>query len=242
MFRRLVLPRPAGHPPLAGVGYNVGCTTLFLSNPIRMLKSGHKRWTVPACTYGLRASQKSGNHGKATRIIALTGFMGAGKSTVGRALAKLLGWAFLDLDEEIETRQRQRIQEVFRTFGENRFREIEAIALRDMLERLNGDTVIALGGGTFIQPTNAEQLHAFGAHVIFLETPIALLRERCLTTVSLGENVRPLAGDPGAFSELYARRLPQYRKANLVVGTEGKTAELVAQEIAKSIRLAAKTS
>ncbi len=168
--------------------------------------------------------------------------MGAGKSTVGHALANLLGWTFVDLDEEIESRQRQRIREVFRTFGETRFREIESIVLGDVLDRITPETVIALGGGTFVQPANAERLRLAGIQVVFLETPVELLFDRCLTTVSPEENLRPLAADPEAFGALYESRLPHYRKAHLTVSTNGKTAEQVAQEIVAAWRLATKNS
>ena len=95
--------------------------------------------------------------------------------------------------------------------------------------------MIALGGGTFVQPANAERLRLAGVQIVFLETPVDLLFDRCLTTVSPEENLRPLAADPEAFAALYESRLPHYRKAHLTVSTDGKTAEQVAQEIASSL-------
>jgi len=172
-------------------------------------------------------------------IVALTGFMGAGKTSVGRTLAALLRWAFVDLDQEIEVRQKLLIREMFQLHGEQRFREIETDILRAILEQVSAPKVIALGGGTFVQPSNADLLQECGAHVVFLETPIEQLLERCrLVTQPSTENLRPLAADPDAFRVLYARRLPHYRTADLTVSTAGKTVEENAREIASSLQLA----
>ncbi len=169
------------------------------------------------------------------RLVALTGFMGAGKTTVGRALAKALAWEFVDLDEEIERSEQLRIRELFRRHGEARFREIETAALRNTLRAVSTHTVIALGGGTFPQPSNVALLTHHDTRVIFLEAPVEELFERCAATVSPEENLRPLAADPDAFFALYQRRLPHYRRAHVIVATSGKTAEELAREIAASL-------
>src|SRR5664280_3270682 len=98
--------------------------------------------------------------------------MGAGKTTVGRSLANLLHWSFFDLDYEIELRQKLLVHEIFQLRGESGFREIETATLRWVLQQVSGPTVIALGGGTFVQPANAELLRGRGARVVFLETAI----------------------------------------------------------------------
>jgi shikimate kinase len=173
-----------------------------------------------------------------TPIVALSGFMAAGKSTVGRVLASLLRWRFLDLDCEIECRSQLHIHEIFAIQGEPSFRQIEADALRLMLEQASSPTVIALGGGTFVQPQNAEILDRHGAHVVFLELDVDELLQRCRCARARSpQNPRPLADDPEAFCALYAQRLPFYRKAKLTVHTEGKSAEHVAREIAAALRL-----
>ena len=175
------------------------------------------------------------------RIVALTGFMGAGKTSVGRALAALLGWRFFDLDQEIELQQKATVREIFQGQGEAQFREIETAALREMLERVPAPArmVIALGGGTFVQPHNAVLLRNAGARVVFLETPLEEMLERCGTESQSPEgNLRPLASDPDAFRALYAQRLPQYRSADVTLSTAGKTAEENAQEIADRLGLA----
>src|SRR5271165_1175543 len=102
-----------------------------------------------------------------TPILALTGFMAVGKSTVGRILGSLVHWSFLDLDCEIESRSRLHIHEIFAAQGEQRFREIEADVLQTILDHASTPTVIALGGGTFVQSENAELLITHGAHVVF---------------------------------------------------------------------------
>jgi len=185
------------------------------------------------------ANPQFGRKASAPAIVALTGFMGAGKTSVGRALAALLRWAFVDLDQEIEARQKLLIREMFQLHGELRFREIETDTLRVILEQVSAPKVIALGGGTFVQSSNADLLRECGARVVFLETPIEQLLQRCaVVTQSSTENLRPLAADPDAFCALYARRLPHYRSADLTVSTAGKTVEENAGEIASSLHLA----
>jgi len=182
---------------------------------------------------------QSGQEPSVPRIIALTGFMGAGKTSIGRALATLLRWSFVDLDQEIELPENKPIREIFRLHGESQFRELEARALHRILEQVSAPTVIALGGGTFVQTGNAELLRNAGTHVVFLETPLEEMLERCVVGGgSLEESLRPLASAPDAFRELYAQRLPLYRNADLTLGTAGKTAEDNAREIASKLQLA----
>ena len=165
--------------------------------------------------------------------------MAAGKSTIGRVLGSLLHWRVLDLDCEIERRSRLCIHEIFAAYGEPRFRQVEDDALRSVLEQTSVPTVIALGGGTFVQPQNAELLRRHGAHVVFLELAVEELLQRCRTAADRSpQNPRPLAADAEAFCTLYAQRLPSYRKAELIVNTAGKTTEQVAREIATALHLA----
>src|SRR5580704_15953157 len=100
------------------------------------------------------------------RRVVLIGFMGAGKTTVGRALASRLHWDFCDLDEVIEQREDQSVAQIFAARGEAGFRRIEAATLRDLLQDkpvqdkpvqdkpAAGDLVLALGGGAFVQAEN----------------------------------------------------------------------------------------
>ena len=167
--------------------------------------------------------------------------MGAGKTIVGHALAARLGWAFEDLDRRIELQHNAPIREIFRDNGEAHFRIFETEALRSLLAPVSAPTVIALGGGTFLQPANVALLRNYGARVVFLETPLEQMLQRCCSqNNSSSENLRPLAADPEAFRALYAERLPQYRTADLTVSTTGKTAEESAREIARRMRLSAR--
>ena len=95
-----------------------------------------------------------GINSPAPELIALVGFMGTGKSTVGRILADLLGWGFTDLDDEIEFREGRSIPDVFSSDGEKYFREREHEALRNVLERSR--CVIATGGGLSHWKRNVE--------------------------------------------------------------------------------------
>ena len=171
-----------------------------------------------------------------TTIIALTGFMAAGKSTVGRALACLMKWRFVDLDCEIERRAGQSVREIFAKRGEAAFRALEDESLRDIVVGATEPTVIALGGGTFVQRRTAEFLHEAGVLVVFLELPLDQLLQRCRAMGQPCEqNPRPLAENEEDFRALYEQRLPLYRKANLVVKGEGKMPEEIAGEIRKSL-------
>lgn len=187
----------------------------------------------------MSAISQTGQEIPAPRIVALTGFMGAGKTKIGRSLAQLLGWSFVDLDEEIELSAKMPIREVFRLQGEPHFRELETATLRRILAGISAPTVIALGGGTFTHASNADILRGSSARVVFLDTPIEEMLQRCQVAPQASpENLRPLAVDPDAFRALFRERLPQYRNADLRVNTAGKTAEENAREIATCLQLA----
>lgn len=183
-------------------------------------------------------SSQSDTGGRRSFTIALTGFMAAGKSTAGRALASLLRWRFVDLDCEIECRSQHSIAEIFAAQGEARFRELETEALRNVLEAGQGRLVIALGGGTFVQPQNAELLRQNGVRVVFLELPLEQLLKRCRAAGEHeGYNPRPLAADEQGLRMLYDERLPRYRAAGLVVDARDKAPEEIAHEIVLKLRL-----
>lgn len=164
-----------------------------------------------------------------TRSVFLVGFMGAGKTSVGLLLGQRLGWRFVDLDRQVEARVGKTVANIFRDMGEAAFRQMETEALEKLLHALkDGDpTVIALGGGAFVQPVNRELLESAGARVIYLDAPIDELRRR------LGEDdaTRPLFIDAERFRLLYEEREPLYRMAPHRVQTAGKTVVEVAREI-----------
>jgi shikimate kinase len=171
-------------------------------------------------------------------LIFLVGFMGSGKTSVGGALSRRLGWGFEDLDQTIELREGRSIADIFREWGEGEFRRAEEAALRAVLQRFqSGAMVIALGGGTFVQPQNAALLAASGGKTIFLDAGIDELWRRCQEN-----SERPLGSDEQHFRHLYATRHPAYMKASIRVDTGGKDVESVAEEIIKVLGLKRKHS
>jgi shikimate kinase len=168
--------------------------------------------------------------------LVLTGFMGAGKSTIGRMLADRLGWEFLDLDASIETRTGLTVPQIFATHGEAHFRKLESQALASALGRRN--IVLALGGGAPEVLTNRlliEQTPATAT--IFLDAPFSTLFDRCMLqalnapaaiaeTAADPANLRPLLADPAAAETRFLARRPVYRRlARLIVDTSALTTE-----------------
>jgi shikimate kinase len=139
--------------------------------------------------------------------IVLTGFMGAGKSTVGRQLAARLGWNFLDLDHHIESRAGLSVPEIFARHGEPHFRRLESTALASALGQPH--TVLALGGGTPEFLTNRLLLEQTpGTVTVFLDAPFPTLFDRCV----LQEISRPVLADPAAAQLRFTERYPIYRR------------------------------
>ena len=152
----------------------------------------------------------------------LVGFMGAGKSTLARALARRLDWKIEDIDERIERRERRDIPSIFRQEGEPYFRVIEREELIALLPQRG--TVIATGGGTVVDPGNRELMLRDGA-VVWLDASFATILER----VPL-DGRRPLAADRLEMERLYNQRLMAYRQAHLRVDAgRGSVEELVDQ-------------
>lgn len=143
--------------------------------------------------------------------IYLVGFMGAGKTTVGRSLAGLLGVPFVDLDGEIEARAGATIREIFESRGEPEFRRLEAEALRETAR--HPDVVVATGGGTMTFESNRRWMEGHGL-TVWLSPPFSALVARI---GSLGKEDRPLFRDEAQAFQLYRARLPAYRKARLQV-------------------------
>ena len=172
-------------------------------------------------------------HSLQPRAVFLVGFMGAGKTSVGRALAHRLGWRFIDLDDVVETRQACSIAEMFARSGENAFRQYETDALRELLRELAGGApaVVALGGGAPIRQENADLLAGFGAPVIFLDAPFDVVQQRCGNTCG----IRPLFRDAQAARQLYESRRPIYLRAGLRVDTASQSVDQAAAEIVRAL-------
>jgi shikimate kinase len=141
--------------------------------------------------------------------VYLVGFMGAGKSTLARALARRLHWTSEDIDQRIERRERRDIPAIFRQEGEPYFRSREREELISLLQQRG--TVVATGGGTFIDPGNRELMLRDGA-VVWLDAPFLTLLDRVPV-----DGRRPLAADRLEMERLYNQRLMAYRQAHLRV-------------------------
>lgn len=147
---------------------------------------------------------------KRTPGIYLVGFMGSGKSTVGRALADELGWSFIDLDEEIERREDSSISDIFDLRGEEEFREIEAALLRERVRNVQSGRpqVVSLGGGAFVSEENFELVTNNGV-TIWLDCEFSHIERRIA-----GETHRPLARDPKKLRALFDARREHYARAD----------------------------
>jgi len=143
--------------------------------------------------------------------IYLTGFMGSGKTTVGRALARRLEVPFVDLDQEIEAREGKTVRRIFEERGEPGFRMLEAEALRGTLAL--PDVVVATGGGTLTFEGNVRLVAANGLSV-WLNPAFATIASRI---GGRGKADRPLFKDEVQALALYRERLPAYRRADLTV-------------------------
>lgn len=162
--------------------------------------------------------------------VILVGFMGAGKSVVGRLLARRLGRCFVETDDMIAARQGCSIPEIFARHGEERFRQLEADAVG--LLALKSDDVVATGGGLPCREGRMEALRALGT-VVWLRGDVAALAERARRSGN-----RPmLAGRTGEEIEaLYRQREPFYRQAHLTVDTTGLGVDQVVGRVLTALR------
>jgi shikimate kinase len=165
----------------------------------------------------------------------LTGFMGAGKTTVGALLAERLGWDFLDSDVLVEGRAAMTIADIFANRGESTFRDLEAEVIREAFSSCPGDPfVLALGGGALERPATREFLASLrDTMVVFLEAPLDTMIARC--TGHEGGPVRPVLADRERLAERWTQRLPWYRQAHLTIDTANLSPETVAERILESL-------
>lgn len=162
--------------------------------------------------------------------VYLVGFMGAGKTTTGRALANLLGALFVDLDARVEAVFRMGIPEIFSNIGEGVFRTEESRQLA--LASSYAKVVVATGGGTFVNPGNRETIAAAGGVSVFLDVPWQQLVER----LPGKQSERPLFVSAEHAWQLYSSRLPAYRLADVTVQPgAGESPEELAVRIGQAI-------
>ena len=152
---------------------------------------------------------------KGTPGIYLVGFMGSGKSTIGRLLAHRMGWSFFDTDDEIEAAEKTSIAAIFDSRGEAECRRIEAEIVREharWIERGRA-AVVALGGGAFAEPGNRRVVEDHGV-TVWLDCPLRVV-ERRLAHASH----RPLARDPIRMKSLFEQRRADYARADYRIET-----------------------
>ena len=155
-------------------------------------------------------------------MIVLVGFMGAGKSTVGRLLADRLALPFIDTDHVIEDRERRSIPEVFEADGESAFRDVEQAVVADVLS--GPAAVVSLGGGACGREATREVLRAHT--VVHLHVSLDQARRR-----TAGDGNRPVLRRPDLAELHAARRVVFSAISDVEVGTDGRAAQAVADEV-----------
>ncbi|GAB4458073.1 MAG: shikimate kinase [Armatimonadaceae bacterium] len=162
--------------------------------------------------------------------IALIGFMGSGKTTVGNLLAQQLGWAFVDTDALIESRAGRPIPDLFREEGEASFRDREAAVIRDVCEARQ--QVIATGGGAVLRPENVAALRE-AAWVVWLTARADVVLNRTGNDAATRPILAQGQGDPLThILRLLGERGPCYRiAADLIVDTSDRPAAAIADEV-----------
>jgi shikimate kinase len=161
--------------------------------------------------------------------IYLTGFMGSGKTTVGQALGKAIGYQVIDTDQWIEQTYRTSISTIFEEKGESYFRSLETEALRNLL---NKRAIITTGGGIVVREENRQIMKQSGK-VIFLDCEI----EEVIRRTSM-DHSRPLLKQKNKeqISAMFKERLPFYREADIQIDTTGKSILSLVEEL-KSLML-----
>lgn len=172
-------------------------------------------------------------------LIYFTGFMAGGKSTIGRIVANTLGYAYTDIDKEIENRLGKKVTEIFAEFGEVYFRELEAQVLSDVSKQ--PQHVISLGGGTIMNPKNLEIIKSGGVLLYLkssLENIYKRLRYKTDRPVFMDKDGKWLrdAELKNKIKILMEIREPFYQQSDLTIVTDNKPVGVTVDEIIKKIK------
>ena len=163
-----------------------------------------------------------------TRRIVILGFMACGKTTVGEELARQLNCGFVDLDSFISSREGRSPAEIITQDGQAAFRELETLALRDVLQDRQA-RVIALGGGTWMKAANRTMVALFDCITVWLDTPF----ETCWERISNSATVRPLAPDRETARKRFNERRAFYALADRGIGVKDAPVARIAEQILK---------
>ena len=166
---------------------------------------------------------------KRTPGVYLVGFMGSGKSSVGRVLAYEVGWKFVDVDEEIERQEGLSIPSLFEQPGEAAFRAIESRVLKQLVKLVQSGRphVISLGGGAFLSEEHFELVRHNGVSV-WLDCPLETIERRVGSS-----DHRPLARDPKRMRELFEARRPGYARADYRIEIDSDDPAVTARKISE---------
>lgn len=163
------------------------------------------------------------------KAVYLCGFMGCGKTTIGKILAEKLGCEFYDMDEYIVEREGMKIPEIFAEKGERYFRGAETDAIRQLAEKRG---IIACGGGAMLKKENAE-IAAENGITVYIDVPFAV----CYGRIS-GDKNRPIvmSNTKEELEFIYDSRIPLYRENSAVTVSGDGTAEEIAERISDAIK------
>ncbi len=167
------------------------------------------------------------------RNIFLTGFMGSGKTTAGKKLAKLLRLKSIDLDQYIEEREKLSVQKIFENFGEAAFRKIEQSCLNEVILK-EKNAVISLGGGTICYENNLETIKAQGV-LVYLEMPAQALAQRLEGSMIKRPLLKNLKGNEliSFINHKLKEREEFYNNSHVIISGLNLTPQLLQQKISE---------
>lgn len=164
---------------------------------------------------------------KKTNLVFLTGYMGAGKSTIGRKLAFRMKYRFTDTDKALEKKFKKNMSRIFAEDGESVFRKEEEALIEKLARRHH--YIVSVGGGTLTRTETFYTAQRAGL-LVYLKAPVELLFERAI----FSQKDRPLLNDPDAeqeFKSRFKKREPYYVRSDVTVETADRTTEEVVEEI-----------